>query len=227
MSKLRLSVGIPAYGGMISANHARMWTEFGNTIGGSSERFALVDFGFWDVNPVDKARNLMLDRAVKLGADWLLMIDADTWIEPGKLDRESGTDAGFLLLRMISDAERAGATVVVAPVMPRTSRPGEDTFPMIWVERPSGEMGCPKEEIYQRALIEIDEAATAVFAISIPRLVASYPKEGAIEFEFKPDVSEDRYFCRRVRQNGGKIFADTRVRTGHMSRSAPIYSTEP
>lgn len=223
MSKLRLIIGIPAYGGQITANHARMWLEIGNTLGGSYERFSLVEFAFWDVNGIDQARNMMLARALELQADWLLMIDADTWIEPSKIDRESGVDAGFLLLRMISDAERREAAIVVAPVMPRRASATGDQGPMVWVKHPNLDAGCAPDAalLEQRGLFEIDSAATAVFAVNIPRIIPIKPS-----FKFAGGLSEDKFFCKCVRDGGGKIFVDTRVRTGHTSRTFPIYSDE-
>src|SRR4249919_3309642 len=112
---LKILVGVPAYGGFVHASQIRMWMELGNTIGGSTERFELVGIVYADINGIDRARNFLLAAAMQAGADWLLMIDADTWIEFGP---EEG-DAGFQLLRMISDAERAGATIVGAPVARR------------------------------------------------------------------------------------------------------------
>lgn len=238
--RLRLSVGIPAYGGQISAHHARMWTEFGNTLGGSLERFELVTFDFFDVNGIDQARNLMLVRAIEAQADWLLMIDADTWVEPTKEDQAAQSDAGFLLLRMISEAARidmAAPTrvgVVVAPVMSRVVFGKDDSHPMAYkevVERSLEDRAEDQPPIFERSRMvpilqgskggmnEIDRAATAVFALNVPFAV-----EHKLSFKFEGKLSEDHYYCKSVRDAGGRILADTRVRTGHMSRQTPLYS---
>jgi len=239
MSKLRLAVGIPAYGGQITAHQARMWMEFGNTLGGSSERFTLVAFDFYDVNGIDQARNQMLTRAVEVGADWLLMIDADTWVEPGRADREAQTDAGFLLLRMISEADRAGAEVVVAPVVRRTTADTAERELAVYRYDEAQQGSTPHPytckckactfhiaapvvlDELPYGLVEIDSAGAAVFAV---RVMSVFDKR--ISFAFRSPFSEDREFCRQVRESGGKILVDTRVRTGHLSRSFPLFTTK-
>lgn len=223
--RIRLSVGIPAYGGQISAHHARMWCEFGNTLGGSLERFELVTFDFFDVNGIDQCRNLMLVRAIEAQADWLLMIDADTWVEPSKEDQQSQSDSGFLLLRMISEASRIGAEVVVAPVMSRVVPGKDDPHPMTYKIIADHQGITVVEKVEPIALgskggmNEIDRAATAVFALNVPFAV-----EHKLSFKFEGKLSEDHFYCKSVRDAGGRIIADTRVRTGHMSRQTPLYS---
>lgn len=238
--RIRLAVGIPAYGGNVSAHHCRMWTEFGNTLGGSLERFELVTFDYFDVNGIDQCRNLMLVRAIEAQADWLLMIDADTWVEPSKEDQQAQSDAGFLLLRMISEAARISDAApsrigaVVAPVMSRVV-PGKDVpHQMAYVEqhwettearfdgKPPARSGTTFEPIEFGAkggMTEIDRAATAVFALNVPFAV-----EHRLSFKFDGKLSEDHFYCKSVREAGGRILADTRVRTGHMSRQTPLYS---
>lgn len=233
--RIRLSVGIPAYGGQLSAHHARMWCEFGNTLGGSLERFELVTFDFFDVNGIDQCRNLMLVRAIEAQADWLLMIDADTWVEPSKEDQQAQSDAGFLLLRMISEAARINDAApsrigaVVAPVMARVV-PGKDDSHLMayqWCEstefhgdHPPARSGFePIIVESRRGMQEIDRAATAVFALNVPFAV-----EHKLSFKFEGKLSEDHFYCKSVRDAGGRILADTRVRTGHMSRQTPLYS---
>lgn len=238
MSKLRLAIGIPAYGGSISMHHARMWMEFGNTLGGSHERFELVAFDTADINGVDQARNYLFARAVTAGADWLLMVDADTWVEPTGTDQQAGTDAGFLLLRMLSEADRSDASVVVAPVNRRLGSSAalaahEHTRElMIYKAELRREhfmdMGLPYEfgtlspmSPAQRGLVEIDAAATAVFAFNVRRAV-----EHQAMFKFTISLSEDMEFCRQTRAREGRILVDTRIRTGHLSRQFPLYSSD-
>lgn len=229
---IRLAVAIPAYGGLITAHHARMFLELGNTLGASGERFELASFTFLDVNGIDQARNLALQQAFSAQADWLLMIDADTWIEPGAIDRQGGTDAGFLLLRMISEAAKKGAAAVVAPVMNRAMT-GTESGLMIYratnlllslppqKDLAGGKDNYEKLKIAElpRGLVEIDSAATAVFALDL-----AFAAQHKLLFKFEGKLSEDAYYCRMLAQAGGKLYADTRIRTAHLSRTAPIYS---
>ncbi len=216
--RLKLAVGIPAYGGQITAHQARQWCEFGNTLGASMERFELVSFDFYDVNGIDQCRNLMLARAMEIQADWLLMIDADTWVAPSSNDYVAQCDAGFLILRMISEAAHAGAAVVVAPVMSRViAGDDKDSHAMIY-EIFDGESKQVSHRL-SRNMIPIDRAATAVFALDV-----RFANEHKLSFKFEGAMSEDHYYCKHVREHDGVIFADPRVRTGHMSRQAPLFS---
>lgn len=228
-NRLRLAVGIPAYGDALTAWQARMWMEFGSTLGGSEKRFELVMFSHVDTNPIDKARNMLLDQAVEHKADWLLMIDADTWVESN--NSPDALDAGALLLRMISEADRAGASIVAAPVMRRDMEPHDA---MIY-RLPYGQRWDMKLEHVDRSIwfdgktpLEIDAAATAVFAINISeikrtrRWTYELPR---FAFNGALSLSEDFDFCRQVREAGGKILCDPRVRTGHKSRPFAIYSS--
>lgn len=223
---LKISLGVPAYGSMVHAGHIRMWAEIGNTIGASPDRFQLTDLGYVDLNGIDRARNWLLAKAFKLGADWLVMIDADTWIES-----VGAEDAGFQLARMVSDADRAGAIIVGAPVArrgaerhevmvyrgdPRSSKPGQ--LEPISVE----ELG--------RGLKPVDALATAVFAVKITAI-------GECRFKFTDELSEDLDFCAQVRNHAAlsserpfdssrqgpvPILVDTRVNTRHLSRPVAI-----
>lgn len=210
-NKLKIAVGLPAYGDNISAHHARMWMEFGAVISGSTERFELVHFGFVDVNPISTARWHLHQLADLVSANWLLMLDADTWVEA----KDPAEDAGVQLLRMISDADRADASIVCAPVVRRrTERHARDEF-MIYDER--GNSISPADH---RIPFPIAACATACFAINIPRT----RRLGQL-FQFKDGLSEDLYACRLVRETGGVILCDPRVRTGHRSRAFPLYSS--
>lgn len=235
-NRLRLAVGIPAYGDGLTAHQARMWLEVGSTLGGSAERFELVMFMHVDVNPIDKARNLLLLEAAKHKADWLLMIDDDTWVETDSGD----DDAGSMLLRMISDADRRGATIVCAPVVRRRMQHGDRDEYMIYRQRDdsvkagryepmsyTNERDC--SDLNSRHLFSIDACATACIAVNLPRLVNAgslTPIASSITFSFNPQLglSEDLDFCRQVQEGGGEIYCDPRVRTGHKSRPFGIYS---
>jgi hypothetical protein len=128
---IRLAIGIPAYGDSLTAHHARMWLELGNIIGASPERFQLVMFGTVDINPIDRARDTLLAQAMIAGADWLFTIDADTWVEA-----DGDEDAGFQILRMISDADRKEAAIVCAPVRRRASVDNPVADLMIYRHKP-------------------------------------------------------------------------------------------
>ncbi len=229
MTQIKLAIGIPAYGGQIAAEHIKMWTELGFVLANSSERFALVSHGYVDINGIDNARNHLLKVATEARASWLLMIDADTWVEAYGTGPEE-MDAGFQLLRMISEADRAGAAIVTAPVARRKMADDGHREIMAYrytagrAPRIAGEnevlQAIDVAELQQGdTLIEVDAAATAVFAVNLSKV-------GFAKFEFTATLSEDLEFCRQIKLAGGKVFVDRRVRTGHKSRPYALYCKE-
>lgn len=207
---LKLAIAVMAYGGQISSHHAQMWLDLGAALERHAEGFVLWQFSTWDVNPVDRARNLALAHAMIADADWLLMVDADTFVMPRM---------GFSLLSMIAAAADGGYTIVVAPVMSRgDNRKDNDDLRHVMAY---GHNGLGPE----RGLYPIDEASTAIMAINLHKV-------GGATFKFieptetQQGMSEDRAFCRQIRAAGGKIACDTRVSTGHLMRPGVAYSIE-
>lgn len=216
---LKLAVGIPAYNGLVNSAHARMWTEFGNVVGASNERFRLTMFGIADVNPVDRARNQLVAKAMLHSSDWLFMIDADTWVE-----HFNDEDAGFQILRMISDAHRADAAIVSAAVVLRSTvavdlklaiydQPGEDgkhtPLPCKWLLE------------QRRALGPAWAVGAACCALNLHKVA-----EAKAEYRFTDKLSEDLDYCRQIREKHGmqSIMVDPRVIAGHQSRSFPLFA---
>lgn len=211
-SRLKLSTAVMAYGGLISAPHAFMWLDFGASLVINSEAVQFVNHAHWDINPVDKARNTALAAATNLGADWLLMIDADTFVVQ---THHGHHGPGQQLIQMILDAEFEDAAIVVAPVA--TRMPGESFIMAYAGENAEAIKLSHGPARTARRLELIEAAAAAVMAINLKRI-------GEARFAFTAELSEDLEFCRQVREAGGKIYCDTRVATGHMSKSMPIYS---
>lgn len=225
MTQIKLAIGIPAYGGLVSAEHCKMWMELGFILANSPERFALASMGYVDINGIDNARNHLLHAATEMRADWLLMIDADTWVEAYGTQPDE-QDAGFQILRMISEADRAGAAIVAAPVARRKMADDGKREVMAYrrgrAPRIAGEelVAIDSSELQSGdTLIEVDAVATAVFAIRLSAV-------GFAKFEFTKELSEDLEFCRQIKLAGGKVFIDRRVRSGHKSRPYAIYCKE-
>jgi hypothetical protein len=228
-NQLRLAVISPAYGGVISAEQARMWVEFGNIVGASNERFRLTVMGYVDVNPVSRARNQALMQAMLASSDWLFTVDADTWVIG---DKQGNEDAGFQILRMISEAERRGAVLVSAPVVRRASQEQMRSGPGSYELAVYGEPG-PDGTYQGKPLAWLDtlpRALTPVFAVgSACCAIKLKPITDIVGmYEFTKTLSEDLDFCRQIREGlgDGKIMVDPRVITGHTSRSFPLLSME-
>lgn len=230
MSKLKLAVCTMAYGGQISAHHMKMWIEFGQAVERNRLGLELALTLYMDTNPVDRARNIAMALAMRANADWLLMVDADTFAVRGP---HEDVDAGDVLLNMLHDAASAGATAVVAPVM---SRSAAKRHPMAYTLRRDEPydywQGMPLVPIRvdqpPAGLVPIDSAASAIMAVNL-----AFAAQHDLTFRFveatptQQGLSEDHEFCRQVRAAGGKIFCDTRIVTGHMARPQAVFCGDP
>lgn len=230
-NQIKLAIGVPAYGGRVSMEHARMWITLGRALCASAERFTLGMEGFVDVAGIDRARNILLAHAMRIGCDWLFTIDADTWVEAYP---DSPVTAGEMILRMISDADRAGYAIVAGGVVRRSTDGLRGVMATRGVMayktldehgRYNGEMSIERFRT-ERALstktsglVEVEAVATACIAMNLHKV-----NEANATFRFTDKLSEDLEFCRQMRAAGHRIALDTRVRTAHLSRAFPIYN---
>ena len=206
MEKLKIGIGLPAYRGVIASGQMKMWVQFGACmnrpeIRDLAEIIMLADI---DMNGIDNARNTLLKIARQGGVDWLLMIDADTWCDPGSA-----------LVEMIIHADREGAAAVAAPVKIRGYGQTESIYRFEKIgENMVRVIPYPKEEWIDRPF-EIDAAGAAILAVHTRRsgenLFAFVERDGI-------KVSEDIEFCRRLRDSGEKILCDPRFRTLHVNK---------
>lgn len=197
---VKIAVGVPAYGGKVAVGQAKMWLAFGAAmrsaiVAGHANFTAFVTM---DVCGVDRARNFLLAHAMAQGADWLLMVDADTW-----------TDNGGGLLTMILAGKQLGAAVIGAPVY--RSVDGKQMLNVY--QRENDQRVCIDPRDMRAGGIqpfEVDSIGSAVMAVNLHKVPAD------LSFKFTEDTSEDLYFCEGIKKAGGKIYCDRRIDTSHI-----------
>lgn len=219
---INLAIGLPVYGGMVVAQATRMWLQLGAALAMTPDRFMFRGITIVDACGVDVSRNRLIAELLPTQANWVLMVDADTWHEdPGDI------------LRMISDADRincgeagsvmTGRIAAVAAQVPR--RDPNDTrnmvYRMVGDERHIATLGPQLEPI--------DMAATAMMAINLDFIRAKADEWKPPWFKFayragdvKPVLSEDMYFCVEVDKHDGMILGDGRFRANHLQRPQVI-----
>jgi GT2 family glycosyltransferase len=202
-STIRLAFGIPAYGSKIAADHAKMWISMGAALL-ADHRFEFGAFITMDICGVDKARNFLIAYAMKESCDWLLMIDADTWVSKGSL-----------LLQMIRDADVLGATIVGAPVYRRVETK-EQLNAYVWKD---GKLVAPYF-IGKDMITEVDGIGAAVMAMNLHKI-------GDASFKFTDELSEDLDFCKQIQMRGGHVYCDLRVDTHHVKTSVMSWPGVP
>lgn len=239
---IRIGFGIPAYGGKVVMQHARMWLTVGHTLAASEHRFTCVlPPATIDVCRVDVARNFLVHRARDAKCDWLLMIDSDTWVEDG-----------FALLEMIAEADKHDCAVVVAAVPRRhvkaaTATEASSSYNELMVYRQLSTQAVLRSDKnikdmktvpffnptyppdYTKRgehLIEVAGAATACMAINMSD-VEDMLEDDEPMFRFTKYLSEDLDFCERITNNGGSVVFDPRVTAYHLNRAETLVGIVP
>lgn len=203
---VKIALGVPAYGGQVASQHAAMWFSLGRAIERSSFATTML---MVDCNGVQRARNTLVAHAMAQNCDWLLMIDADTWVE--------GDDPGQAIVEMlIAGFDVNGAAIVAAPVMRR----GADGLAVYrWdgdgkYVRIADLNFDPTKARPIDGLVEVDAVGAAIMAIDLHQISDAH-------FAFTDAMSEDLEFCRQIKSVGGTILVDKRVRTAHRG-NAPV-----
>jgi hypothetical protein len=197
---------IPAYNGVLDMGHADMWLRTGATLAMVADRFDLAMFGCGSMNPVAKARNQFMYAALDVGADWLVMIDADTYAETPEAIFDMiqlGIDHGF---QVMTGAVMARGPEVGYPLYVRKSDVGTNEF---------GFRTLTSEEI-QGSIIEVDRCGGALLAINLNWIRECWPDGPWFHHPPTDDAGEDWTFCEGVQTRGGVIVADGRFATCHV-----------
>lgn len=151
-----------------------------------------------------KARNVISDKAIECGYDYVMMVDSDAIIPTDALKHMLEGDAE-MVLGCVPKKVKRGETVLFASKdnlkgkgfhtpIPYSQLQGTER-----IDLKGGGFGC--------ALI-----STKVFS------ALKYPYFKYVVYESKAALSEDLYFCREVRNVGFRIEADPRVKCGHIAK---------
>lgn len=196
---MRLAVGIPAYGGRVSAGHilqagqlAYAWCQ---------AKLPPAIYIHTDTCAVDKARNLLIAKARDAKCDWLLMCDADTYYP-----------VPAAIAAMIHEAGVRGAAAIAAPVRMRKRTDGFN------VKRGDALLSA---DDFRGRVLEVDGIGTAFMAVNLGWLAKEWPVSPWFQFVhhegYQPRTTgEDYAFCEGVKKRGGTILADGRFEPAHV-----------
>lgn len=160
--------------------------------------------------PIDFARNLIVENALKIDAKYIWFLDDDV-IAPM-----------YAVRRLMYDLEQADDDVVVAMgIYPSKETPSE---PMIFQQDGHGAFWkWKKGEVF-----EVASGGTGCMMIRT-EIFKSLPKPWFKTVDMAPNgdlikdfTSDDIYFCRQVREAGYKLIADGNVICDHYD-----YTTDP
>jgi len=160
-----------------------------------------------NVFPHDRARNKIIKDAVETDSEYLFFADSDHVFPPRAFER---------MLFVMQEKE----CVMVTGHTLRRGYPYTNTW---FKNNEKGELcnvTASGNNVY-----EIDACGLGCALINIPWIVENLEepffktvegRPGTDHEKEKPPVGEDIHFCERVREKGGVIYGDARVRCGHV-----------
>ena len=148
-----------------------------------------------------KARNKIMEKAIKGGYDFVLMVDSYTIVPKDALANMLEGDADVVLGFCPHKNTKEGKSEI--------HRPGPKYGDRIFYK------DIPPEE-----RIDIRGGGAACMLINLNTVTSAIDKPyfRYVIYDSGENLSEDLYFCSQVRNAGLKLQADTRVRCGHMAR---------
>jgi len=212
---VKVAFGIPAYRRSVDVGHFETGLALGMTMAQLGKRFELVGLVTVESCSIDYARNEMLHLALKAGADWLLMMDADTFHGHYKgkvLKRNPAMD----ILYMLEEGTKRDAAVIAAPVAMR-NRPG---YNVVKKNDAGEDEAIPYEELVGK-ITQVDRIGTAFMGVNCKWIRACWPDQPWFLTQHFPGpaprkLGEDYSFCDGVTKRGGTILADGRFEPNHI-----------
>lgn len=184
-----VQIGIPSYRFQIHSGVGNMLFKLGMSL--VDKQFVPLGTKFTSSSLLANSRNTLVLHAITLGADYLLMVDADTC-----------HGASYDICDMLAVMHDGELPVIAAPYKLR-----------------NGKMSItPWDPSKKGTVFECDRAATGFMAINLKFLKARWPKPPWFHIEDHADLSvtsEDEWFCSELRKRGGRVWCDARFEPKH------------
>lgn len=194
---IRFGVFVPCYGGRIASPVVNSILRDYDYCNGAGHSFAYFSH---DIQPVDRARNLAVDRARTMGLEYLMSYDADTFVDP----RGSALEALHKSLIEWNETNEERAVAISAVTVCR----GGDLLNA----RPA-----KPDEVYPA-----EKVGAAVMLIDLHGLDQLAKEHVWFRYQLAGNgidtlAGEDVYFCQEVNRLGGVVLANYQVPTRHLS----------
>lgn len=187
---MRIALSVPAYRQSVNVNTAVAWMQDALT----ARELGWQPFPIWvDNSGIARARNVIVETAIKNDARLLLMMDSDSFpdVPEGGLAHMWATmqkhDAAVVLAAFVT---RNGSRLNCEPVHPGETYPGE--------------------------------CGTAYTLIDLWRL-RDLPRPWFVHRDtadgLRVECGEDVYFCRHAKAHGHEVIVNFALPTGHMDQS--------
>lgn len=199
---MQIALCIPAYRRQVDVGHVGQALNLAAALLRSNKH--RMDFLTTESCSIEWSRNQLLHKATKRGADWALMLDADTFHA-----RAEDT------IRMIETGAERSSAVIASPVRMR----GREGYNVFEVGNDSVKFADPST--WKGTVTPVHRIGTAFFAINCKWIKDHWPNQPwfltqQLEGEEPRKIGEDVTFCDVVRSRGGVILADGRFEPVHV-----------
>lgn len=214
-SKIKVLLAEPSSGMVDSIAHDNrldQYIEYGRLESKGKFKFFTGNTGRTQIN---YARQTMADEAIRLGMDYLFMIDDDMIAPRRCFERVFDT-----LIKENADIAAPICTQRVTPFKPVL-------YKHIWIESVDGKKLQNEfiEDYAPDSIVNVDGIGFGVVLISVPFLARLASKMPHGMFFSNTNVGEDIWFCINARRIlNAKIVVDTSVKIGHLRH--PEIATE-
>ena len=214
MSKDRICIGIPCYAG-VSAETLEDYMRFAYHIG---RRYQNYDFflAIKSKSEQFRARNAIVEVAISLACDWLLMLDDDHILEttgyPG--DPKTGAEAYNFLEKLLNHN-----VDIVGPVYYQRGGGGK---PVVMDENEAGDPYFISDFDLGHCLEE--RAVQGGGCILINMRVFDKIKSPWFEPEFV--FGTDIQICKKAREAGFKVYNDSSIEIGHVVNERTVITSK-
>ena len=162
-----------------------------------------------DQIPHSKARNYIMEHALREECDLLMFVDADNIIPTGAFET------------LLETLEKTGAVMVSGYYLQRGFPFGPVWFKWFEDRQCAGQVQ-PREGITSPQRIDICGLGCALVRLGWVRENIEKPWFRIMEREDGKMVWEDTYFCLKIRERGGLVVGDPRVVSDHLFKREVI-----
>jgi SAM-dependent methyltransferase len=204
-------IGMPCYGTVAP----EVLEDFARFTFNCGRRMPEYDFklGIRTKSEQFRARNVIVDGAVETNADYLLMLDDDMIIDINRNQGPAGAGYDFLPRLLAHDKDIIGALYY--------QRAGE-CRPVLMKEVGSGGYRFLRDDEITGGLQQVDVAGGGCLLVKMRVFDKVKPPYFEPEFKFGTDIQ----LCRKAKDLGFEIWADTSIELGHVRDERVIVTSK-
>lgn len=211
---MKITIGIPCYDG-VSSETLEDYMRFAYNLGRRTRHECFI--AIKSKSEQFRARNAIVEAALQVGSDYLLMLDDDMVIEPDAVQHVSN-QYGFIddLLNHFGSIEKLGIIGVLY------YQRGGECRPVLMKQGKDGGFYWLRDDEIKHALQEVDVQGGGCLLMDM----AIFDKIESPWFEPELDLGTDVQICKKAKDAGFKVYSDTSIEFGHVRSSREVITSK-